>query len=108
MRERLTVHWESECLYCMGSSRSPRPDIVCQWRNKPYLSILLGESKEFFQVDVVREEPFSQEAIEVFQAKMVELLGEDINVRFAFVKEIPRDQSGKMRYFISKLPDGIR
>jgi phenylacetate-CoA ligase len=61
------------------------------------------ESKDSFQIDVVRDDYFSQESIEIFNRRIKDFLGQDIKVIFNFVNEIKRDNSGKLRYFISKI-----
>ncbi|MFH2137098.1 MAG: hypothetical protein ABII88_01150 [Candidatus Omnitrophota bacterium] len=61
------------------------------------------ENQEAFAVEIVKQEPFSEQAIDFFRKKMMEFFGNNIKIEFIFKKEIPRDKTGKMRYFISKL-----
>lgn len=56
-----------------------------------------------FLVQIVKDLKFSETAINYFEKKMKEFLGENISIDFEFVSEIPRDETGKLRYFISKL-----
>ena len=61
------------------------------------------KSSELFLVEIVKDSKFSDNAVEFFVQKMEEFLGEDIKVNTEFVPEIPREKTGKLRYFVSEI-----
>lgn len=56
-----------------------------------------------FLVRIVRGEGFSDEDAESVRAGLWSLLGSDITVDIEFVDDVPRERSGKLRWFVSEL-----
>ena len=56
-----------------------------------------------FEVEVVTSQPVLHEALNLFSCLMRDQLGEDVEVKFKEVNEIPREVSGKLRYFVSRI-----
>lgn len=56
-----------------------------------------------FLLQIVKDLEFSETSINYFEKKIKEFLGKDININFEFVSEIPRDKTGKLKYFVSKV-----
>lgn len=61
------------------------------------------KSVDTFYIQMVRNSEFSNKAIEFFVQKMREFLGENIKINIEFVPEIPREKTGKLRYFVSEI-----
>ncbi len=61
------------------------------------------KSEKDFTVQIVKDEPFQEEAVRRFETRMIEFLGDGIRVDFDFVPEIPRSAAGKVRYFVSQM-----
>ena len=64
---------------------------------------VIQKSEGIFLVEIVRNTEFSFASVEFFKRKMKEFIGEDIKIDIEFVKEIPREKTGKLRYFVSEL-----
>ncbi|MFH1783735.1 MAG: hypothetical protein ABH868_02400 [bacterium] len=58
---------------------------------------------DMFQVEVIKDIEFSDRAVEFFVKKMKEFISEDIEVNIKFVSHIPREKTGKLRYFVSEI-----
>ena len=54
-------------------------------------------------VQIVRSSTFSQGTERRLEKNMRTALGEAVNIRFEYVQVIPREPSGKLRYFVSEL-----
>jgi len=55
-----------------------------------------------FLVQIVKNDDFNKSVLEHFSRKMKEFLGADIVIKYEFLKSIPRDATGKVRYYISE------
>lgn len=61
------------------------------------------KSIDMFYVEVIKDTEFSNRAIEFFIQKMREFITEDIKINIKFVSRIPREETGKLRYFVSEI-----
>ena len=61
------------------------------------------KSVDIFCVKIVKDTKFSDKAVDFFSEKMKEFISKDIKIDFEFVREIPRDKTGKLRYFVSQI-----
>lgn len=62
------------------------------------------KSGDTFYVQMVGDSEFSNnKAVEFFLQKMKEFIGENIKINIEFVQEIPREKTGKLRYFVSEI-----
>lgn len=61
------------------------------------------KSINYFLVEIVKEKTFSSRALDFFEKKMKEFLGEDLKIEFKFSEEIKREKTGKLRYFVSEI-----
>lgn len=61
------------------------------------------KSVDRFYVEIVKDSKFSNKAVEFFLEKMKEFIGENIKINIEFVSEIPREKTGKLRYFVSEI-----
>lgn len=62
------------------------------------------KSVDTFYVQMVRDSEFSNnKAVEFFLQKMKEFIGENIKINIEFIQEIPREKTGKLRYFVSEI-----
>lgn len=60
-----------------------------------------------FLVQVVKDDVFSEEAVNYFVQKMKEFIGANIKVNVEFATDILREETGKLRYFVSKIEDNV-
>lgn len=60
-------------------------------------------SIDIFYVEMIKDSEFSNKAIEFFVKKMREFIGENIKINIEFVFKIPREKTGKLRYFVSEI-----
>jgi phenylacetate-CoA ligase len=60
---------------------------------------------DHLEILVVKGPIYSDAAMERFLGRMREVLGEKMRMDVVFVDEIPREKSGKRRYFVSELRD---
>jgi phenylacetate-CoA ligase len=61
-----------------------------------YKVIQNGNNFDYF---IVKGNNFKEEILEYLLEKMKDTIGKSITVRFHFVEEIPRESSGKLRFF---------
>ena len=61
------------------------------------------KSIDMFYVEVIKDTEFSNKAVEFFLQKMKEFVGENIKINIKFVSRIPREKTGKLRYFVSEI-----
>jgi phenylacetate-CoA ligase len=54
-------------------------------------------------VQVVRSSAFSEGTELRLERNMRTALGDHVNIRFEYVERIPREPSGKLRYFVSEV-----
>lgn len=64
---------------------------------------VVQESKNEINIKIIVDEVFRQDSIDVLIAKLYEHCGEDMQVSFEIVDEIPLTKSGKFRFVISKV-----
>ena len=64
---------------------------------------VVQESKNEINIKIVVDEVFKTEYIDVLTTKIHEYCGEDMDVNFEIVDEIPLAKSGKFRFIISKV-----
>ena len=69
---------------------------------------VIQKRPEHFEVQVVKDTQFSEAPVRFFREKMVEFLGEEIVVDFVYVEHLSRDRTGKLRYFVSEIPETAR
>jgi len=58
-----------------------------------------------FLVQIVKSSAFDEKSEETLKDKLCTALGNDNNFDFEYLERIPRDKSGKLRYFVSELPN---
>jgi phenylacetate-CoA ligase len=61
------------------------------------------KSLDYLEVQIVKSPDFNDSSEMKIEKNLRSALGEDIKISFEYVKMIPREQSGKLRYFISEL-----
>jgi phenylacetate-CoA ligase len=61
------------------------------------------KSIDMFYIEVIKDTEFSNRAVEFFIQKMREFIGENIEINIKFVSRIPREKTGKLRYFVSEI-----
>lgn len=54
-------------------------------------------------VQIVKAQSFNSETEKKLDKKLRSALGNDMNIDFEYVERIPREQSGKLRYFVSEM-----
>jgi phenylacetate-CoA ligase len=57
------------------------------------------------ELKIVKGTDYQATAMEQFLTKLRSMLGQDLRVELRFVDEIERETSGKLRYFVSEIPD---
>ncbi len=62
--------------------------------------------RDAFLVQIVKSPTFGQESEEVLKARLRTALGRRIEIDFEYLTSIPREASGKLRYFVSEIDDG--
>jgi len=61
------------------------------------------KSIDSFLVQIVKSPLFDKESEETLEQKLRTNLGNEIKINFNYLDRIPRDKSGKLRYFVSEL-----
>jgi len=56
-----------------------------------------------FICQIVPDDNFSDKTLNILNKKFKEFLGNNINLKIQIVNEIPKDKSGKLRYFVSEI-----
>ena len=65
---------------------------------------IIQESTKFTRVLVVSRNGISDQTGATIEAGLKQRLGEDVTIAIEYVDDIPREQSGKFRYIVSKVP----
>lgn len=63
---------------------------------------VVQKSKDELNIKIIVDETFRKESIDLLTTKIHENCGNDMNVKFEFVDEIPLTKSGKFRFVISE------
>ncbi|OPL13838.1 MAG: hypothetical protein AVO38_12770 [delta proteobacterium ML8_D] len=58
---------------------------------------------DILHVLIVKSPLFTSESERILEKKLRTALGEDIKITFEYLERIPREKSGKLRYFVSEL-----
>jgi phenylacetate-CoA ligase len=58
-----------------------------------------------YLVQIVKGDDFNTSVLEKFSKKMREFLGGEIEINYEFLECIPRDKTGKIRYYISEISE---
>jgi len=66
---------------------------------------VIQETMEKIKIQIVPGENFSKKDIDKIKRETNNLLGDDVVIDVELVEEIPREKSGKMKTFVSKLAD---
>jgi phenylacetate-CoA ligase len=66
------------------------------------------KSKDSLLVQIVKSPRFTQDSERALDARLRKALGHRIAIRFEYLESIPREDSGKLRYFISEIEGGDR
>ncbi|MCB9059534.1 MAG: phenylacetate--CoA ligase family protein [Calditrichae bacterium] len=61
------------------------------------------KSMDDYTIQLVKSPAFKENSEEALKAKVEYELGKDINIKFEYLDKIPREKSGKLRYFVSEL-----
>ena len=61
------------------------------------------KSVDTFYVEIVKDSKFSNKAVEFFIQKMKEFIGDNAKINIEFIPKIPRERTGKLRYFVSEI-----
>ena len=72
------------------------PNAILQFR-------VIQKDMDYFEIEFVGGSERYKNGVKIFDDKMREKLGSDINVDFKKVNKIHREPSGKLRYFISEI-----
>jgi phenylacetate-CoA ligase len=72
------------------------PNAILQFR-------VVQKDMDYFEIEFVGGSERYKNGVKIFDDKMREKLGSDINVAFKKVNKIRREPSGKLRYFISEI-----
>lgn len=64
---------------------------------------------DLFYVEIVKSPAFTENSEKVLERRLRFILGEDVHITFKYLDRIPREPSGKLRYFVSELtvPDDV-
>jgi phenylacetate-CoA ligase len=63
----------------------------------------IQNSPKDLTINLIPEGEFEKQKALKYEKKMRKFLGREIKIRFEEVSEIPKDKSGKLRYFISNI-----
>jgi phenylacetate-CoA ligase len=66
------------------------------------------KSRESLIVQIVKSPKFTGETEQALEARLRTALGSRIAIRFEYLESIPREASGKLRYFVSEIEDAGR
>ena len=66
---------------------------------------MIQEDLDRFRVQLVKSDAFHEGSERGLLKKLRAALGEDVAFRFEYLDRIPRERSGKLRYFVSELPE---
>ncbi len=66
------------------------------------------KSRESLLVQIVKSPRFTEETQRALEARLRTALGDRIAIRFEYLESIPREVSGKLRYFVSEIDDAAR
>jgi phenylacetate-CoA ligase len=58
------------------------------------------------KIEIVKGPDFSDDVLKYIDRTLRQFLGPEMNIRYEFVSAIPRERSGKLRYFVSLLNTG--
>lgn len=64
---------------------------------------IIQEKRDLIRVLLVKDTKFSEETLIKTEHDIKEDMGEDVNVQIELVDQIPRDESGKLRFIVSKV-----
>ncbi|MEW6094916.1 MAG: hypothetical protein AB1567_00085 [bacterium] len=68
---------------------------------------IIQKSYSDFLIYIVVDQKFKLEISDYASFMLHKQLGENINIDFEFVSSIPREASGKLRYFVSEVPQKV-
>ena len=57
----------------------------------------------YFLVQIVRSPLYTPDSEKRLERKLRSSLGNDVNIEFEYMDRLPRDKSGKLRYFVSEV-----
>ena len=60
------------------------------------------QNKNNFELFIIKGPNYSDAAIEYIKQRMFEKIGGNINIKIKFTEELPKDKSGKLRFFERK------
>lgn len=66
------------------------------------------KSRDSLLVQIVKSPRFTEESERALDARLRTALGDRIAIRFEYLESIPREVSGKLRYFVSEIEGGGR
>jgi len=61
----------------------------------------IQKAKDELIIQLVKDAKYNTELENHFRNELVSYLGRDMHIHFQYLKEIPRDKSGKLQYFVS-------
>ena len=64
---------------------------------------VIQKSRGAFHLEIVKEESYSKTTLELFENQMRKFFGQTVDIKTIFVNDIEREQTGKLRYFISDI-----
>lgn len=68
--------------------------------------MIIQETKSEFVVQLVKAHDFSPKAVIQIENGLRGVLGKEVEIKIEFVKKIPKDKAGKLRFLISKINVG--
>lgn len=63
------------------------------------------KSTDSLLVQIVKAPSFSDESEKILEDNLRSALGSEVGIMFEYLNQIPREKSGKLRYFVSELSD---
>ena len=63
----------------------------------------IQKSKDTIDIKIVRTKDLTDQIMDEYKKKLVKSLGDSMQISYEFVSEIKSEESGKLRYFISKI-----
>lgn len=64
------------------------------------------KNTEWLHVQIVKSPTFTDDSERRLEANLRTALGNEVQITFEYLSQIPREVSGKLRYFVSELPEG--
>ena len=62
---------------------------------------------DLLHVQIVKSPSFTEDSEKKLESNLRSALGDDVRITFEYLDKIPREKSGKLRYFVSELPDVV-